>query len=96
MRRTTHGIFFNVVFATALLLIVGVFGVLAYVVANVDITTTSIGPSSVILAVGGAIGLMALATGVIYGLSNFVEYGPTIGDFGQGEDEVANYGAPRV
>lgn len=94
--RRTYEVFFNVIFATALLLIVGVFGILAYTVANVDITTTSIGPSSVMLAVGGAIGVMALATGVIYGLSNFVEYGPTIANLDQSEDEVANYGAPQV
>jgi hypothetical protein len=63
MKTPMHGKYYNLVFASALLLIVALFGAAFYFVLNFKGTFEA--PDVVLLA-GGGIGLLALLTGVFY------------------------------
>ncbi len=100
MKRSKHSLVFNIAYGIALVLIVAVFGGVAYMLATSDLTLKngSLDAREVVLIAGGAIGILALLTGVFYFViridDRLTESDETY--YLDEGDEPTNYGAPRA
>ncbi len=100
MRRPAHGRFFNFFYITALILIVMVFGAIAYLLAtsNITLTSSNFNALTMVIMAGSSIGVLALLTGAFFVVSRLDTRLTQKRDYSAetGEDEPSNYGAPRL
>lgn len=67
--QSSHGFAYNVVFGAVLLAITLIFGSIIFVITNVDFAAKegfTLDTPGVVLLVGGALGLIALLSGLVY------------------------------